>query len=131
MSRKIISAKRQRGTAVFTIVNFTNKEVYQVYFQFSLKDMWLKPHFEDFGKSKIPLYGWLFFYFGRESVGFIEQTSDIASDEKCIIFDKHHNTYIIYALPKSMRKKFREDVKHGGVPRYNKEDHSIIMDMTA
>ena len=39
---------------------------YSVYWQFSLKKPWLLPKYDpEFGESKIPLYGWLFFYFGK------------------------------------------------------------------
>lgn len=44
-----------------------NGDMYSVYWQFSLKKPWLLPKYEpEFGESKIPLYGWLFFYFGRK-----------------------------------------------------------------
>lgn len=39
---------------------------YSVYWQFSLKKPWLLPKYDpEFGKDKVPLYGWLFFYFGK------------------------------------------------------------------
>lgn len=43
----------------------SNGDMYSVYWQFSLKDPWLLPKYDPNFCSG-PLYGWLFFYFGRE-----------------------------------------------------------------
>ncbi|MCB7508718.1 hypothetical protein G7B22_28815 [Blautia sp. MSK.20.9] len=54
-------------TTWMVLYNQKNGEQYSVYWQFSLKKPWLLPKYEpEFGESKVPLYGWLFFYFGRK-----------------------------------------------------------------
>lgn len=69
-NKKILFAKRKRFTFLVSIADFSSQECYEIYFQFSLTDPWWLPKYEpEFGKSKIPLYGWLFFYFGRRSIG--------------------------------------------------------------
>ena len=41
-------------------------EEYTVYWQLSLKNPWWIPRYNpEFGKGQQPLYGWLFFYFGK------------------------------------------------------------------
>lgn len=128
MNIKILSKGRKRGTFYFNIVNFKTQEVYFLYFQFSLKDMWLIPHYEkEFSKLKMPLYGWLFFYFGRYSVGFVEKSSD---NSVRIITDKFGNTYHLYNINEELRKDFRKCIKLGAKPRYNKETNEVIMEFT-
>lgn len=63
---EVIFATRLRTTWMVAYKN-SNGDMYSVYWQFSLKKPWLLPKYEpEFGESKIPLYGWLFFYFGRK-----------------------------------------------------------------
>ena len=63
---EVIFAIRLRATWMVDYKN-SNGDMYSVYWQFSLKKPWLLPKYEpEFGESKIPLYGWLFFYFGRK-----------------------------------------------------------------
>lgn len=66
----ILAVQRKRFT---WMVSYKNAEgqLSQVYWQLSLKEPWLIPHFDD-GTSghragKLPLYGWLFFYFGKNT----------------------------------------------------------------
>lgn len=63
---EVICATRLRATWMVAYKN-SNGDMYSVYWQFSLKMPWLLPKYEpEFGESKVPLYGWLFFYFGRK-----------------------------------------------------------------
>lgn len=58
-------ALRLRTTWIVLYRNSRGEE-YSVYWQLSLKDPWLVPRYNpEFGKDKQPLYGWLFFYFGK------------------------------------------------------------------
>lgn len=59
-----ICATRLRATWMVAYKN-SNGDMYSVYWQFSLKDPWLLPKYDPNFCSG-PLYGWLFFYFGRE-----------------------------------------------------------------
>mgnify|MGYP003228585082 FL=1 len=66
----ILTVQRKRFT---WMVSYKDAEGHfsQVYWQFSLKEPWLIPHFDD-GTSgpradRLPLYGWLFFYFGKNT----------------------------------------------------------------
>ena len=66
----ILTVQRKRLT---WMVSYKDAEgqFSQVYWQFSLKEPWLIPHFDD-GTSgpragRLPLYGWLFFYFGKNT----------------------------------------------------------------
>ena len=66
----ILTVQRKRFT---WMVSYKDAEgrLSQVYWQFSLKEPWLIPHFDD-GTSgpragRLPLYGWLFFYFGKNT----------------------------------------------------------------
>ena len=62
---EVYSAKRIGGTWMFGY-NDRNGNRQCLYWQFSMKKPWLIPHKEkEFGKHKIPLSGWLFFYFGK------------------------------------------------------------------
>lgn len=61
---EVIFATRLRATWMVAYKN-SNGDMYSVYWQFSLKDPWLLPKYDPNFRSG-PLYGWLFFYFGRE-----------------------------------------------------------------
>ena len=112
MNIKILTFKRKRGTFWFNIVNFKTKEAYSLYFQFSLEKPWLIPHYEEnYSNLNIPLYGWLFFYFGRESIGFIYETEN--KDAKI----SHKNKrYYLYTISQELRKDFRKKNKKGYIP---------------
>lgn len=65
----ILTVQRKRFT---WMVSYKDAEgqFSQVYWQFSLKEPWLIPHFDD-GTSgpragRLPLYGWLFFLFWKK-----------------------------------------------------------------
>ena len=107
MIRKII---RERFTFNIMKVNFKTKEVYSVYLQFSLKDPWLFPKYEPhFGTADIPLYGWLFFYFGRYTDGILYETSD---EDAEITDRKNHKYHIFTAKDRTMRDEMRKAVKN-------------------
>ena len=66
----ILAVRRKRCTWMVSYKN-TEGKLSQVYWQFSFKKPWLIPHFDD-GTSgprtgMLPLYGWLFFYFGKNT----------------------------------------------------------------
>lgn len=94
---KILSAKRKNLTWQFIVANFKTKEVRSVYFQFSLKDPWWLPKYDPhFGKADIPLWGWLFFYFGGRKEGMLcETTNDNAK-----IIDKNGKKYYFVPVEK-------------------------------
>jgi hypothetical protein len=91
-------------------VNFKTKEAYSIYFQFSLKDPWLLPKCDKhFGKGDYPLYGWLFFYFGRETEGIIYETSDVDTKIK----DRSGKHYYLFRIKdRDMKDKVRLAVKN-------------------
>jgi len=69
-NRKLLFAKRHRGTFMFAFVNFKTQECYEWYFQFSLKKPWWIPKYDPYYlNGKWPLAGWLLFYFGRHTRG--------------------------------------------------------------
>ena len=73
----IVSVKRVKLTWNVLCVNFRTGEVYSVYVHFSLHDPWLFPRYDPhFGSIDVPLCGWLFFYFGRDTEGVVCRTDD-------------------------------------------------------
>lgn len=92
------------------IADFKTKEVYSFYIQLSLKDPWWLPRYEPhFGKSDVPLYGWLFFYFGRYTEGILYKTTE--KDAK--IADRHGNKYYLFpAEERKMSDEIRKAVKN-------------------
>lgn len=111
LNKKILFAKRKRFTFLISIADFSSQECYEVYFQFSLKDPWWLPkHEQEFGKSKIPLYGWLFFYFGRRSIGVLVPSENGRQPiAKKPIYDNNGHLWRLYTFYNSeMAKDFRD-----------------------
>lgn len=113
-NRKILFAKRNRGTFLFLLVNFKTQECYERYFQLSLKDPWWIPKYDPryLTNENWPLAGWLFFYFGRHTRGAIIpcQESDIPKGKKPIV-DKAGNLYMLYNLPdEELARRFRRTI---------------------
>lgn len=114
LNRKIIFKKRIGTTFILVIVNFSTQECYKIYWSFSLTDPWLIPKYDpEFGKNKIPMYGWLFFYFGRKTEGVIVLTEP---GEKAIaenpIYDRQGRLWRMYGFSDmQMAKDFRQRVK--------------------
>lgn len=80
-----------KSTVMLQYANFNTREFRSSYIQFSLKDPWLIPHHEDhYGKIDIPLSGWLFFYFGAKTEGFIYQHGNEGG-----LKDKDGNPYYV------------------------------------
>lgn len=106
----IINIVRKRFTWNIMKINFKTKEAYSIYFQFSLKDPWIFPkHEPHFGKTDISLYGWLFFYFGRQTEGILYETTD----KNAKIVDKKDNKYWLFTIKeREMRDKVRESIKN-------------------
>lgn len=113
-NRKIIFKKRIGTTFILVIVNFSTQECYEIYLNFSLTDPWWFPRYDpEFGKYKIPLYGWLFFYFGRKTEGVVVLAGP---GEKTIaekpIYDRKGRLWRMYVFSdKQMAKDFRQRVK--------------------
>lgn len=110
-NKKILFAKRKRFTFLISIADFSSQECYEVYFQFSLEDPWWFPKYEpEFGDSKVPLYGWLCFYFGRRSIGVLVPSNAMEeSKAKKPIYDCNGRLWHLYAFPDSgMAKDFRK-----------------------
>lgn len=106
----LLKVHRIRFTWLFTIANFKSKEIYDIYFQFSLKDPWLLPKYDPhFGKTDTPLYGWLFFYFGRQTIGMLYKT-DATNAPIC---DKKGNKYTpLYAENRNKRDALHALIKN-------------------
>lgn len=106
----ILHIDRRRFTWNIMHVNFKTKEAYSIYFQFSLKDPWWYPKYDKhFGKGDYPLYGWLFFYFGRTTEGIIYETKDTNTKIK----DKNGKHYYLFRLKdREMKDKVRAAVKN-------------------
>ena len=109
-NKKILFAKRKRFTFLVSMADFSSQECYEIYFQFSLTDPWWLPKYEpEFGKSKIPLYGWLFFYFGRRSIGVLVPSENGSEPiARKPIYDNNGRLWGLYTFPDTeMAKDFR------------------------
>ncbi len=113
-NRKLLLAKRHRGTFLFAFVNFKTQECYEWYVQFTLKKPWWIPRYDPYflNDGKWPLAGWLFFYFGRHTRGAVIpcRQGDISEGKKPVV-DKAGNLYMIYNLPdEELARKFRRTI---------------------
>lgn len=116
MNVKVLFKKRINWTFAVKLANFKTQEVSDWYCQFSITDPWLLPKYEpEFGEEKYPLYGWLFFYFGRHSSGMVTKIEESeVQDHKTVIRDKYGEPYLLYGLKDpELRRKFRKTVKSG------------------
>lgn len=128
---KLLFVKRYRGTFMFAFVNFKTQECYEWYFQFSLKKPWWILKYDPwYLNGKLPLAGWLFFYFGRHTRGAVIpcKQSEISEGKKPLV-DKAGNLYMIYNLPdETLARKFRRTIR-----RYNcnvgieKDGHNVTV----
>lgn len=110
-NKKILFAKRKRFTFLISVADFSSQECYEIYFQFSLTDPWWFPKYEqEFGKSKMPLYGWLFFYFGRRSIGVLVPSGNGSEPiAKKPIYGNNGHLWRLYTFYNSeMAKDFRD-----------------------
>lgn len=105
----IIEVQRDGFTWNFMNVNFRTKEAYSIYIQFSLQEPWLFPKYDPhFSNLDIPLYGWLFFYFGRQTEGILYKTED----EDAKFSDLKGNRYHLFiAKERQMKDDIRKAVK--------------------
>lgn len=106
----LIDIVRKRFTWNFMNANFKTKEVYSIYIQFSITDPWWLPKYEPhFGKEDIPLYGWLFFYFGRRTEGVLYETDN--NDAK--LTDKNGQKYYLFKTKdREMSDKVRKAIRN-------------------
>lgn len=131
---KILDKRKVGHTYGCTIVNFKTQECYDLYFQVSLKDPWLIPRYRrEFGKAKMPLYGWLFFYCGRMTRGIVYpiNKSEISSPNKLLV-DKNNRTFALCTVSeRKLADQIRETVKTG---RFcfdvKKEEEDTIIEAT-
>lgn len=105
---QIASIHRKRFTFLMNYMNFNTKEFRTVYVQFSLTKPWLLPKYDPtFGKCHMPLYGWLFFYFGAKTEGYLYRIKD------GIITDKYGNTYYAQSFKNDEGQIYHRKIKHG------------------
>lgn len=96
MNKKIIKIIRRGFAFNFVIADFKTQLVEEVYFIFSKTDPWFIPRYEPkYGKLKFPLYGWLFFYFGKKILGVIYEQKDMSLAS---IIDKNGKGYNVYTV---------------------------------
>lgn len=113
-NKKILFLKRIDFTFLVGIANFSTREVYNIYWQFSLVDPWWLPKCDpEFGKEKKPLYGWLFFYFGRDTEGVVVPAAHGEEPAaKKPIYDRRGRLWHMYGFTnRQMAKDFRCMVK--------------------
>ena len=100
---------RKRGTFKISYVNFKTNEARALYIQFTLKDPWWLPHYEEhFGSADIPLAGWLFFYVGLLTEGIV-----YPGDEKAKIIDKDGNRYYYVDMSREEADDYHKKTKAG------------------
>ena len=66
---KFIGFNRVGLTFGATFQRYSVRQYVMYFVQFSIKDMWFKPHKEYSNNGKAITYGWLFFYFGKSILG--------------------------------------------------------------
>lgn len=120
----LLQLKRVSHTYGFLYANFKTLEIKSMYFQFSLKDPWLIPHYEsESGKSKTPLFGWLFFYVGIATEALLCPVvkEDLPFVGK-VIEDKTGTLYYTATTDKTIIQKHKKYINHGSLPKahYNR-----------
>lgn len=149
MYRKLIKHVKIRHTHGFLYANFKTLELKLIYFQFSLKDPWLLPHYKrKRNGSDFPLTGWLFFYFGIKTEALLcsIDKDDIQSIDKTyttidnipfipraykIINDKNDNLYCIGTMEPTIIHKIIQKYKQSAKrnvhlkTHYNRLNHTI------
>ena len=82
MNKKIVLFKRKHRTFMWWILNKNTNKINNAYIQFSLKNPWCIPKYNpNFLNGNCPLFGWLFFYFGKNEIG-------VLIDEKITLYNK-------------------------------------------
>lgn len=123
---KILKIAKKNSTIMFHMVNFKTQEAYSMYFQVSFKNPWWLPKYEpNFGIINIPLYGWLFFSFGRLTEGIVCPTKE----ENMKIKDSEGNSYYLYRLlDRSTQDEIRGLIKEGGFQfELNPTTHNLVI----
>lgn len=114
----LLEFKQIRHTYCIVYINFKTFEIKSLYFQASMKNPWLIPHYEpSYGSSSLPLAGWLFWYAGCTTEGLIcpvtEYDIPFFGKQKGIK-DKHGNLYMIAATDKDIIRKHKAYLHNGG-----------------
>ena len=113
----LIQFKQINHTYCIVYVNFKTLEIKSLYFQTSMKDPWLIPHYES---DRVPLAGWLFWYAGCKTDGLICPVSEYDIpffSEQNGIKDKNGNLYMIATTDKDIICKHKAYLRQGGKPK--------------
>lgn len=117
----LLEFKQRKHTYGMIYVNFKTLEIKLLYFQASLTNPWLIPHYESsYGSSNLPLAGWLFWYAGCTTEALIcpitKYDIPFFSKQKTIK-DKQGNMYMAVTTDKNIISKHKACLRHGGHPK--------------
>ena len=104
----LLQFKQLKHTYGIVYVNFKTLESKYLYFQTSLKDPWLIPHYDP--SYKFPIAGWLFWFAGCTTDGIICPISEYVIpffSNQQVIKDKHGNMYVIATHDKDIIRKHK------------------------
>lgn len=116
----LLEFKQIRHTYCIVYINFKTFEIKSLYFQASMKNPWLIPHYEPSHDSSLPLAGWLFWYAGCTTEGLICPISEYDIPffgKQQAIKDKQGNLYMIATTDKNIICKHRAYLRHRRQPK--------------
>lgn len=117
----LLEFKQIRHTYCIVYINFKTFEIKSIYFQASLKNPWLIPHYEpSHGTSNLPLAGWLFWYAGCTTEGLICPITEYDIPffgKQQAIKDKQGNLYMVATTDKDIIRKHKAYLRQGGQPK--------------
>lgn len=117
----LLAFKQIRHTYGIVYVNFKTLEIKSLYFQTSMKNAWLIPHYEpSHGSNSLPLAGWLLWYAGCTTEGLICPVSEYDIPffgKQQAIKDKQGNLYMVATTDIDIIRKHKACLQHGGQPK--------------
>lgn len=97
MNYKVLTVTLGRRAIFATIANFKTREVFDLYVMISHKLRlcpWKDSHFGG-KKVDLPVWGWLWFYWGRSTSGLLVKKKPDKNEHRKILIYNHH-TYQVF-----------------------------------
>lgn len=122
---KILKVERIGGTFMVHVANYKKKTMFRYFFQFSFKKPWLIPGVErNYNKLEFDLYGWLFFYFGKEYTGLLYETND----KETVLKNRKGQSYYLFSLDSYAEKMMmKKHLKLGTHFKVEKNDDKLYL----
>lgn len=120
----LLAFKQRKHTYLIVYVNFKTLEIKSLYFNASITNPWLIPHYYEpsYDSNNFPLIGWLFWYAGCKTECLICPITEYDIPffgKQQPIKDKQGNLYMATTTDKNILSQHKACIRNGGQPKAN------------